>query len=455
MCLVAAMALLGTSRLGAATGEANIPPLPAEAAAGSRDREVALVDHDAAVGPWPGAYPPHDVQFVLAYDNGFLFGTERGSLADEQFPFRFRVSSWVQLRHVGFDSDGPNPGANVFEFPRLRLAMDGHIFAPELKYFLQLDGSSDGGGTSEFLDYFVSYDFGHHLLACDRERLNVKLGRWKMPFSRSRWESGRRLQFTDRSTANVFFDLNRSIGVGLFGRLAAPVFWETAVFNGFRTGSSSTTRGAGLDQNAAWSMRVYADVLGEPLDSDEPDLSWHEVPALRIGGGLAYTRVNRVGASEFQRQRVVDSGVPLADLLPADVRAYNVAFYTIDAHWKYRGWSLIADYYWRYLSQFKADRVPSLFDHGLSLQTGYFVVPERLELLARWSRIVGDSETLGGAVQSSDEVAAGAVLYIRGHNAKLTFDATHLNGAPVRSARLDIFPGDVGWLFRTQFQLAF
>ena len=57
--------------------------------------------------------------------------------------------------------------------------------------------------------------------------------------------------------------------------------------------------------------------------------------------------------------------------------------------------------------------------------------------------------------QSSDEVAAGIAWYIKGHNAKLVFDVTHLNGAPLSSARLDILPGDAGWLLRTQFQLAF
>jgi hypothetical protein len=34
-------------------------------------------------------------------------------------------------------------------------------------------------------------------------------------------------------------------------------------------------------------------------------------------------------------------------------------------------------------------------------------------------------------------------------------DLTHLNGTPVSSARMDLLPGDAGWLFRTQLQLAF
>jgi len=103
----------------------------------------------------------------------------------------------------------------------------------------------------------------------------------------------------------------------------------------------------------------------------------------------------------------------------------------------------------------RAGSFPSLLDDGFVLQSGYFVIPEKLELIARWSRIAGDSGTLGLVSASSDEFGAGFVWYFRGHNAKLTFDANRFNGAPVSSSRLDLLPSDAGWLFRTQFQLAF
>ena len=53
------------------------------------------------------------------------------------------------------------------------------------------------------------------------------------------------------------------------------------------------------------------------------------------------------------------------------------------------------------------------------------------------------------------ETGGGGVWYFRGQNAKLTFDVTHHNGAAMRSNRLDLVPRDVGWFYRTQFQLAF
>lgn len=277
-------------------------------------------------------------------------------------------------------------------------------------------------------------------------------------------ESGRLLQFTDRATANVLFDLNRSFGIGLTSQIDAltdigvgvsPIWIETAIFNGFRTGSVSTIRGEGLDRNFGWSMRGYVDLFGDFGPGGEADLSWHCEPVLRVGGGLAFTRVDREGSAEFDRQRVVDSGVTLSSLLPASITAYDVWLSTVDAQFKYRGLSVIAEYYWRNMTQFNGAGVPGLADAGYVLQAGQFLVAEKLELIARWSRITGDSGTLGGSIQSSDEIGAGAVWYIKGDNAKVTFDVTHVNGAPVNSARLDLLPGDAGWLFRTQCQIAF
>jgi hypothetical protein len=47
------------------------------------------------------------------------------------------------------------------------------------------------------------------------------------------------------------------------------------------------------------------------------------------------------------------------------------------------------------------------------------------------------------------------VWYFRGENVRFTTDLTHVNGAPIRSTALDMFPGDAGWLLRSQIQFGF
>lgn len=426
------------------------------ATAGSAEIAAAAAEQNEVV-PAAFSWEPHALEFSVGYDRGFVIAADSGNV-DASDDFLMRVNSWSQLRHTYFESDGTNPDENSFSFERLRLSFSGHAFSPALRYFMQLDANSDRATDAIFLDYFLAYDLGKDLFGWQSRRLGVKVGKWKMPFSRSREESGRRLQFTDRATANVFFDLNRSIGVGLFGEADLcdqPFVFETALFNGIRTGGADTTRDAGLDRNFGWSIRSHTDFLSPFGNSGEPDLKPHETPTLRLGAGAATTRVDAEGATEFSRQPAVDSGTPVSMLLPPEVDAYDVWLATVDAHFKYQGFAFIAEYYWRSLANFNGAAVPSTFDHGYNLQTGYFIYPERVELLARWSRIVGDSGTLGASVESSDEVAGGLVWYIKGHNAKLTTDLTHLNGAPIRSDRLDTLGGDRGWLLRTQLQVAF
>jgi hypothetical protein len=436
-----------------ATNAAWTQPVDIEQSA--RLPPVDLTSYDAATMEQPiEPYRP-----FIGYDNGFVIadqGTERVSPND--FPFLMRVKGWTQIRYVLFNSDCPNPDENTISFERLRLSLGGHVYSPSLQYFIQVDGNSDRSMQTHFWDAFVSYDLGRDLFGCEANKLGIKAGKWKVPFSRSREETARRLQFTERSVGNHFFDLNRSVGAGLYGEIEAwsqPIVFETAVFNGYRTGAVSTVRGMGLDENLAWSLRTHTDLFSEFGDDGEPDLSWHPAPALRLGAGMALSRVDAEGQREFSRQRVVDSGVTLASLLPPGVDAYDVDFFTLDAHWKYHGFSLITEYHWRYMAEFHGGSVPSLLDHGLVLQTGYFVCPQKLELLFRWSPIVGNSGTLGSANRNSNEVAAGFAWYLKGHNAKFGLDASYVSGVPVTGDRLDLLPGDVGWLLRTQFQLGF
>jgi hypothetical protein len=258
--------------------------------------------------------------------------------------------------------------------------------------------------------------------------------------------------------SSMFFDVNRSLAWGLYGEKnngRMPWDWEVAVFNGLVTGGAETGSSGSLDDNFAYSARLFAYPTGQWGTGELADLDWHDTLATRIGAGIANSTINRIGATEFSSARVVDSGATLASLLPGAVDEYSVNLFSLDVSTKLRGWSLSFEYYFRNINDFKGAALPDLFDHGLWLQLGKFVIPEKLQLLTRWSRVVGNSGTLGVEDQSAEEIAGGFVWYFRDQHAKWTFDATYLNGAPINSASLVISPGDIGWLFRTQIQFAF
>jgi hypothetical protein len=398
-------------------------------------------------------------QVRVGYDRGFLVASEEQlDLETNTVPFRLKINGWGQLRHTILDSDGPNADLNQFQLKRSRLVFSGSAFSSDFSYFIQVDGRSSSGDNLRLLDYFLSYDFGHHAWGLERGALAFKTGKYKMPATMARYLSGREFEFSDRSMSSMYFDVNRSLAWGLYGKLNGwriPWTWEAAIFNGLVTGGAETGSSGTLDNNFAYSARIFAVPHGEWGTGSLADFDWHETFATRIGAGFAKSAIDRSGETEFNSLRVVDSGSQLSALLPAVVDAYSVDIFSLDASCKFRGWSATIEYYFRNVDDFQGASLPSLYDHGFWLQLGKFVVPAKLQLLARWSRVVGDSGTLGVKDQSADEVAGGLAWYFRDQNAKLTVDATHLNGATVNSSALDISPGDIGWLVRSQIQFAF
>ncbi|MEM9660054.1 MAG: hypothetical protein AAF961_16955, partial [Planctomycetota bacterium] len=149
------------------------------------------------------------------YDNGFVIASTRPLELDaDDAPYLLRLNGWAQLRHTHLASEGPNPSVNQIQLKRARLIFSGHAFTPDFAYFAQLDGRSTSGDDIRLLDYFLTYDLGHHSLGLERSALEFKTGRYKIPFTMARYLSGREFEFTDRSVASMYFDANRSLGWG-------------------------------------------------------------------------------------------------------------------------------------------------------------------------------------------------------------------------------------------------
>ena len=395
----------------------------------------------------------------VGYDAGFVIASRKElDLGVSRFPFRIQLNGWGQLRHTISDVDEPNRDLNQFQLQRGRLVFSGSAFTPDFFYLIQIDGRSTSEDDLRLLDFYLKYDFGHANWGLKPGTLGFRTGKYKMPFTLSRWCSGREFEFTDRSMSSTYFDVNRSLAWGLYGEtkcLARPITWATAIFNGLVTGGAETGSSGTLDNNFAYSARLFGFPIGDWGRGQLADFQWHKRLAMRVGFGIAASEINKEGTTEFDTPRVVDSGAELASILPPAVDSYFVSLYSLDVSTKYRGWSTILEYYFRTVSDFKGASVPDLFDHGLWFQLGYFVVPRKLQLVTRWSRVEGNSGTLGGDDQSAEEVAGAFAWYFREQHAKLVVDLTHLDGAPINSSALNITPGDRGWLFRSQIQFSF
>jgi hypothetical protein len=168
---------------------------------------------------------------------------------------------------------------------------------------------------------------------------------------------------------------------------------------------------------------------------------------------------------------------------------------------KYRGFSLWNEWYLRDLNDFRTtpngrgniiytDTAGNnalfphhaLLDYGSTLQGGYFVVPKKLELVARWSFVRGESGAENGngtfhtvtvpgvtgpvrvyneafrVYHEADEYAVGVNYYFKRQLLKWQTDFSWYEGgnpAGGGQSAAGFIAGSDGWLLRTQIQLAF
>ena len=231
--------------------------------------------------------PPQDSTgkpFNNGYEGGFTLKGPMDDLTSSGKPkFLMNIGSWGQLRHNFFDSNGPNLDQNDIEFERLRLVFKGHAFNPNFEYFLQLDADADSGAGAQnvdMLDYYGTFDFGNEYCCLEKKQLRFRFGRWKIGFNRAREESGTRMQFSDRSTASVLFDFDRSMAIGLLGEMTPMVGenfgWEVNLTNGIDNANFRPSRFGALDRNLGMSTRVNWLVTGDWGKDGHMDLMYRD-----------------------------------------------------------------------------------------------------------------------------------------------------------------------------------
>ncbi|WP_158633485.1 porin [Tautonia sociabilis] len=422
---------------------------------GNRGEPAALSTERGGLAEGPGE--AREFPLEAFYDEGFVLGSDD----EEKVPYLLKTNVRMQFRHTGFhrsrpfwiDSAGivrPILDRNDFEIERGRLSFEGFFYDPDLQFYLNLDIDTDDEHLTVAQDFWINYRFS--------DALDVYIGKAFVPGSRSWLEGSTRTQFADRSMATTFFRPDRSVGIWALGEPIEKVFYRVMLANGFNT-SDLTFRE--INRQLAYSGSVWSEVIGD-FGRGYSDLEWHETLAVRLGNSLTFAPGSPAGVAvapigELQFARLSD-GTPLLEpgaLAPGvTVDDFDLWLYAIDGALKYRGLSINAEYYLRWIQDIQADGpLPiartNLFDYGFYVQGGYFVVRKRVELIARHSQV-------NGPFGSGYEYAAGFNWFINGsHYLKFTFDANWLDAIPAQNSGPNYQAGDSGIMFRSQLQIAF
>jgi hypothetical protein len=343
------------------------------------------------------------------FGRGLAFTSEDGRFS---LTIRGRVQTRMTVR------ENPNSDDVDIDFAvrRARLVFLGHLFSPEVQFYVQLGFAPldlEPDQNIVVRDAVVTWG--------GFRDLNIRLGQTKVPFSRQRVISSSALQFVDRSIANAELNLDRDIGVHVFSNdlfgLDGVLGYQLSVTGG--DGRNRANRGTGL----LYVARVQVQPFGrfDAADSySEADIARDPRPRLSLGAGYGYNQDTRRTLSTHGS--FFETG------------AFDYHHAEVDAIFKLAGLSVQAELIYRQGRQgsrtaiVEGVELTELSRSGLGymVQSGY-VFPSRIEVAVRWAQVM-PTHRVETAVTSHREMTAAASGYVSAHNLKLQVDYGYLFG---------------------------
>lgn len=363
------------------------------------------------------------------YDDGLVFETKRGN-------FSVRYRTLIQFQFSAINQD--NNTDTDFFFRRFRFKFDGHVLRPWLTYRLQLSrddvriGHGGDGHGVVFKDFYID--------AVYFEKIFPRIGQFKVPFNREQLSSGSALLLVERSIVNTEFSLGRKLGGALYGILGNHVAYGAAVFTSPATDDTADASSVDTETFAGRLQLNFGGTLeysngGFPTGGDYalvPDFT--KVPVFVFGTAVVYLPSLSVKENEG------DSGALIERFIELDISKGNVVSVTGDAAYKLPMFNVEAAYLGRWIEP-EIGGGGTVYDQGLRIQTGLFLVPDTIEMAGRWAYIFYDTSPgvaeVGEALRdTSSELTTGINYYIsKNNNWKLQLSYSFLNdtftqGAP-------------------------
>ena len=340
------------------------------------------------------------------------YGSKGFELRAPDNKYLLQIQSRLQFRFATPSDNDPvtfndfNDQQNsVFKINRSRLKVGGHAYKPWLKYYWEYEL-----GRSNLLDFRVMIE--------KWEWLNLKLGQWKVEFSRERRISSGGQQLVDRSILNRNFTVDRQQGVELYGRLRDKGALDFSYWAGVFTG---TGRGArdNDDKNLMYFGRLQWNFLGEALGFKSVDFEIHQKPAAIIAVAGVTNR------SSFTRFSSAGGGV-LAGFEEQNPGQYRMNQVNLETALMYKGLSWQSEFHTKEIvDHFNNNQKSTLT--GYYLQAGYLAHqsinwwPEPLEIAARYAHY-DPSEV---SDYNLDEVSLAFNWFFKQHKNKLSMEVSN------------------------------
>lgn len=333
---------------------------------------------------------------------GVLFRTPDG-LFEGSLGFNLQV----RFTHIDLDAAAGGVDADEFRVRRFKLFLSGFALDPRLTWRFQAAFENPANRLLD--DVWLNWKFS--------DAAQVQFGQWKTPFTRQELYNDGVLQFPERSIAVDSFKPSRDIGVmglGSFGK--GVLAYQAGVFGGDGQNSLRTTN------HVMPMLRVVYNPLGD-VGAGEADLQGHEQPALSFGANGFLNTLRKTTATSFEALAVNYAG-------PAGWLGRSVGLFTTGEDVKIKSWGFDSQFKWHgfsaqaegFFGQAEGDtNGVKLTAYGWYGQAGYFILPGRLDLAARYAYVDFDRNVSGDGLSA---VTAATSYYFRRNSFKIVLDYT-------------------------------
>ena len=363
--------------------------------------------------------------------NAPKFGKGLFNLVGKDSTFTMKVGLRFQtLATSQWDADNglSNPESSML-IRRSRLKFDGWAFSPKLKYKVELGLSNrDQSGASYFthdapryiLDAVLKWNFSGNFV--------LWVGQTKLPGNRERVISSANLQQVDRSLLNSRFNIDRDIGIQLRHKFnLTNTFLVKEIFSIAQGEGRNITRGnvGGHQYTTRVELFPFGDFTSKG-DYKGSDLKFEQAPKLSIG--VAYDFNNNASKTRSnQGSYMFINGTSAGS--SAEFYQTNISTVFIDAMYKHKGFSLMAEYANRTAEDALAKNSDGTLTgdevqvgNGLNIQTGY-LLSKTVEVSGRYTNISLDKNITGKGAEN--QYTLGLSKYIAGHKLKVQTDISY------------------------------
>jgi phosphate-selective porin OprO and OprP len=344
--------------------------------------------------------PPAKPTIQYVEGRGVVFRTP-----DDLFEASLGFNLQVRFTDLDLDPTSTLADADEFRVRRFKLFLSGFALDPRLTWRLQVDFAAPSARV--FDDGWLNWKFS--------DAVSLQGGQYKTPFSREELYNDGVIQFPERALATDAFKPSRDVGVMLAGSfLKDRLAYQAGVFGG--DGQNSLR----VSDHVMPMVRLLWNPIGT-MGQGEADVQNHQEPALSLGVAGFHNTLPKATDVAFE-------GLVLNYAGPAGWLGRSVKLFTTDEDVSIQSGGLEGQFKWHGLSvqgeyfvgqaEGKTSRV-RLYSYGYYGQAGFFILPCRWDVAARYSLVDYDRNVAGNNVSV---VSAVTTYYFRRHSLKILLD---------------------------------